>query len=153
MFYHLKEEHILKGRNDKIKEVIIPRDHKVEVLVPTLKVRFKFLKNKLGESKYLSNIKCDIIDFDDIKSDIIKEGGYSANNIEEKIRKTKSLILSDSLLGTYICGDAIITLATLGYDLTKKAEIKKAKEDHYSDVIDQYFFLLNNDPDIFGEDV
>ena len=51
--------------------------------------------------------------------------------------------------GLHLSGDAIITMHNMGYDLTDKSQLKKAKKDR-KQIFQEYGRLLENKPEIFG---
>ena len=48
-----------------------------------------------------------------------------------------------------LCGDAIITLNEMGYDLTSKEEITKIKNQDKEKIVKKYEILLIDKPDLF----
>ena len=77
--------------------------------------------------------------------------GYFTSECEIfKKRKIPTIqFMGGGLLGTLFCGDAIITMNEMGYDLTNDDDIKKAKKQDREKIVAAYETLVKEKPELF----
>jgi len=51
--------------------------------------------------------------------------------------------------GYHACGDILITMVEMGYDLTKKSDLKRAKKRDKEKIISEYHRLIESQPELF----
>ena len=59
------------------------------------------------------------------------------------------IVTTGGWTGLHLSGDAIITIHNMGYDLTDKQQLKKAKKNR-TQIFQEYERLLENKPELFG---
>ena len=63
--------------------------------------------------------------------------------------KCATVLLNIGFPGLNCSGDIIVTCSKMGYDLSKKEDLKKIKKEDKDLVISKYHELMESDPDLF----
>jgi len=107
-------------------------DDKILITLPQVgEIPIKMVDREKNIQKQIKNYTCDFLrSYDDDDDPVI--------------------LMSAGIMGSYVCGDAIITMHSMGYDLTNNADLKKAKKSDKKRIKNHYKKLLKEKPELFG---
>jgi len=63
--------------------------------------------------------------------------------------KANTVLLKGGILPTFVCGDILVTMFNMGYDLNNPGDWKRAKKAERSKILDEYGKLVLKNPSLF----